>query len=731
MILLVSPSTNGRSSMPHPFFSQTVEPRRHLLPRIAFLLVAAGLLVGCDSGGGSNQTPSVSITSPTNGAEFAEDPTVTLKGSADDPEDGSLSGSSLVWKSSIDGQVGKGEQAAYNLSSGQHTITLSATDSDGATSRDSVSIAVAGPPTVEISAPEDETIANDEETFTFEGTATDPIDGDLNQDALEWSSDVDGALGTGTSLSNQPLSGGSHTITLSATDQDGNKGTASINILVESPGFDARIRFLSDDLTSSQKQAIREAVTPWEDVITGDLSSVFPGSDFSNVTGIQCPNLEKGIDDLVVAVDVVNQDGEGGTLASAAPCAARTENGTTLTTSLAGTVQIDEPTLSRENLKEIITHEIGHVLGIGIDLLSGWGNNVADLDTYDPYHSGSETANAFAQLGGEAYLSKGVPLENQGGQGTRGGHWREVLTPPDEQKTSFNLGTELMTGFIDPNSDLPLSRVTVASLADLGYQVDLQAADNFELKMPQRAVWVANADATLSRPDAATENYGTPDLALPSGVRLDSALVAGSNNAQLWSSNEPESELYSSLIRFGTPSSIPTGVTLEEAVMNLVVNDRNTETSNHNIGIFPVESDWAESSVTWDSRPSTAQESVASFDFESCSRCSTSLTDLARDWAADNGTTNHGIALRAPDATSDPTFSVGYFSRHRQNAVQRPLILVLGNTGSMALQTRETPSIKRRRPPSGRKIPLGNDILKGPVVGVDSDGNVVKTKRIR
>ncbi len=63
-----------------------------------------------------------------------------------------------------------------------------------------------------------------------------------------------------------------------------------------------------------------------------------------------------------------------------------------------------------------------------------------------------------------------VPVANRGGPGTRDGHWRESI-----------FGNELMTGFVGPGRDLPLSTVTIASLADLGYQVDLNAADPYRL----------------------------------------------------------------------------------------------------------------------------------------------------------------------------------------------------------------------------------------------------------
>lgn len=62
-----------------------------------------------------------------------------------------------------------------------------------------------------------------------------------------------------------------------------------------------------------------------------------------------------------------------------------------------------------------------------------------------------------------------MPVENTGGQGTREGHWRETV-----------LGNELMTGFLSGSSQ-PFSRLTVATLEDLGYQVNFDAADPFTL----------------------------------------------------------------------------------------------------------------------------------------------------------------------------------------------------------------------------------------------------------
>ena len=82
----------------------------------------------------TNILPSAEITAPDNGWVYTEGLSVSFAGSGTDPEFGSLTGASLVWKSSIDAQFGTGASFSYtNLSAGQHTITLFADDACGGT----------------------------------------------------------------------------------------------------------------------------------------------------------------------------------------------------------------------------------------------------------------------------------------------------------------------------------------------------------------------------------------------------------------------------------------------------------------------------------------------------------------------------------------------------------------------------------------------------------------------
>ena len=127
--------------------------RRTLAAPLLALFFAASLATcGGDDGDGSgptpppgngNDAPSAQITSPADGSTFDAGAEISFQGSGDDPEDGSLTGASLVWTSDRDGQIGTGTTfTRSDLSEGDHTITLTATDSEGATGTAAVSITV-------------------------------------------------------------------------------------------------------------------------------------------------------------------------------------------------------------------------------------------------------------------------------------------------------------------------------------------------------------------------------------------------------------------------------------------------------------------------------------------------------------------------------------------------------------------------------------------------------------
>ena len=88
-----------------------------------------------------NNPPTVSITAPADGTSVTDGTSIGFSGTANDTEDGNISGS-LSWTSSLDGNIGSGGSFNATLSVGTHTITASATDSGGASDSDSITVTV-------------------------------------------------------------------------------------------------------------------------------------------------------------------------------------------------------------------------------------------------------------------------------------------------------------------------------------------------------------------------------------------------------------------------------------------------------------------------------------------------------------------------------------------------------------------------------------------------------------
>lgn len=219
--------------------------------------------------------------------------------------------------------------------------------------------------------------------------------------------------------------------------------------------FTILVRFRGG-LTSKQKAAFAAAADRWSEVIVGDLPPVI-------IDGEQ-------IDDVLIEAEGVAIDGPGKILGQAGPTHLRpTSAGAAAFIPAKGIMSFDKADLSAMEsdgtLKDVITHEMGHVLGIGTiwtrkKLLKGAGGQ-------NPTFTGRSAMTEYGKLKGAKATA--VPVENTGGVGTRDSHWRETI-----------FKNELMTGFVGEKGN-PLSRLTIGSLQDLGYVVDLSKAEKYAL----------------------------------------------------------------------------------------------------------------------------------------------------------------------------------------------------------------------------------------------------------
>jgi len=151
----------------------------------------------------------VVIHTPTDGEQFESGDEITFTGSAMDPLEGELSGDSLVWRSSIDGNIGTGtEFIRDDLSEGTHIITLTAKNSPGLEGTATITITISEgtiTTTITTTTTIDDTTTTTTTTMpmklesqAFAEGATIPVkytcDGEDTSPDLNWSNDPVGTM---------------------------------------------------------------------------------------------------------------------------------------------------------------------------------------------------------------------------------------------------------------------------------------------------------------------------------------------------------------------------------------------------------------------------------------------------------------------------------------------------------------------------------------------------------
>ena len=247
--------------------------------------------------------------------------------------------------------------------------------------------------------------------------------------------------------------------------------------------YDIELVF-SDHFTEPQKNVLRYVARRWMAVISEDLPDYEFIQGWSGSCGDQSHEIPAGerIDDLRIYMGTF----EGGNaLGYGSPSVLRQETHLPVL----GCMGFD---LTSANLLITGLHEIGHVLGFG-PLWDELGF-LQDRDG-DTHFNGPLAIAAFDEAGGSDYTGAKVPVQKRAGN-----HWRSSAFPD-----------ELMT----PGGGSSLSAITVQSLADLGYGVDITQADAYTLPGAAAAQARGNTTAAIPEDDRLRGNLASPTHAEP------------------------------------------------------------------------------------------------------------------------------------------------------------------------------------------------------------------------
>lgn len=234
---------HGGDPTERPFFFGIPDPAT---------VVAVEVLEGATplaSRSASAATPVVQLLSP-NGGEQLSDPTVLVSWSASDAD---LDPLTFVLQFSADGGTtwrtletnwpGTSVEVDRDSLAGTLDGRFRVQASDGLRTASDESDAdfevVDNAPLALVTRPAHGALFGDGEALTLEAIAYDPEDGLLEGAALQWSSSLDGPLGSGSPLSLpvESLEEGLHTVTLTAEDSEGNVAQAVVQIRVDEPAL--------------------------------------------------------------------------------------------------------------------------------------------------------------------------------------------------------------------------------------------------------------------------------------------------------------------------------------------------------------------------------------------------------------------------------------------------------------------------------------------------------------
>lgn len=276
---------------------------------------------------------------------------------------------------------------------------------------------------------------------------------------------------------------GESTLLLTASDPEGFFAIQPVRVIVlpapDPDVFNIDVVF-AGHRSEPMDRLVREAARRWMRVVTGDLPDIPVSGSVSPPSG-RC-YVEEGdfkfygvVDDLLVFVEI--EEPYGGVAGRGGTCLLRDTY-----LPYVGGMRLNpgfvHPVDNRASAMTTASHEFGHALGFGtIWNRMGFLHNPTWRDGLgaDTHFSGPLAIAAFDAAGGTNYVAGSkVPVENAFSPDA---HWKTSY-PSDAELQVGVFEDELMGGF---GSGPILSAITVQSLADLGYKVDVTKADPYRL----------------------------------------------------------------------------------------------------------------------------------------------------------------------------------------------------------------------------------------------------------
>lgn len=183
------------------------------------------------------EPPTIDITSPAPGASFSRrSSNVFFEADVVDPEDGDVT---VTWTSNVTGLLGTGNPLTYNtgpMAYGAHTVTARATDLQGNSVTDTVTLTIVNdPPTVDLYLPLPGTFCTGE-TITFRADVIDlnEVGATLPNDRVAWRVGSGATFATGKTVTHSFPGIGSYQVIVRATDFESASAEDWVGLGIES-----------------------------------------------------------------------------------------------------------------------------------------------------------------------------------------------------------------------------------------------------------------------------------------------------------------------------------------------------------------------------------------------------------------------------------------------------------------------------------------------------------------